>query len=118
MVAHVMIHLKPEDLPDKGLRVKYRCGELFDKKLEWGEIAEGLLRAEQSTNDLSEPGININSSGTHGYAGFEHRTGNYWRYLHESVGSPENARLPIKLGILAVRLGRRCMKRQEPDPTF
>ncbi len=84
MVAHVMIHLKPEDLPDEGLRVKYRCGELFDKKLEWGEISEGLLRAETSTNDLSEPGININGADSYGYAGFEHRTGNYWRYQHES----------------------------------
>lgn len=84
MAAHVMIHLKPEDLPEEGLRVKYRYGELFDKKLEWGDIAEGQLHAEQSTNDLKEPGININGSDSHGYAGFEPRTGNYWRYRHES----------------------------------
>lgn len=84
MVAHVMIQLKPEDLPDQGIKVRYRCGELFDKKLEWGELSEGILQAEAATNDLQEPGINIKDLGVPGYAGFEHRTGNYWRYLHES----------------------------------
>ncbi|MEH6473884.1 MAG: hypothetical protein V7752_21905 [Halopseudomonas sp.] len=84
MVAHVMIRLKPEDLPETGLRIKYRCGELFEKKIEWGEIMEGMLQPEQSTNDLKEPGINFSDAQAQGYAGFEPRTGNYWRYQHES----------------------------------
>lgn len=84
MVAHVMIHLKPEDLPETGLRVKYRCGEIFEKKIEWADVSEGLLQAEQATNDLKESGINIADSETQGYAGFEARTGNYWRYKHEA----------------------------------
>ncbi len=84
MVAHVMIQLKPEDLPKTGLRVKYRCGEIFEKKIEWADVFEGVLQAEQATNDLNEAGINIVDSETQGYAGFEPRTGNYWRYKHES----------------------------------
>lgn len=84
MVAHVMIHLKPEDLPEAGLRVKYRCGELFEKQIEWTEVIEGVLQTELSTNDLNETGINIAGAGTPGYAGFEPRTGNYWRYKHEA----------------------------------
>ena len=84
MAAHVMIHLKPEDLPEKGLRVLYRCGECFDKKLEWSEISEGLLIPKEDCNDLNEAGIAIEDLGDHGYAGFEARTGNYWRYAHES----------------------------------
>ena len=84
MVAHVMIHLKPEDLPAEGLRVRYRCGELFEKKIEWSDVSEGLLLPEHETNDLNESGINIEGLDSHGYAGFEARTGNYWRYKHES----------------------------------
>ncbi|MFT5721830.1 MAG: hypothetical protein ACI9W6_002146 [Motiliproteus sp.] len=84
MVAHVMIQLKPEDLPEDGLRVIYRCGELFEQQIEWADAAEGVLQAEQATNDLDETGINIIDSETQGYAGFEPRTGNYWRYKHES----------------------------------
>ncbi|WP_421863045.1 hypothetical protein [Motiliproteus sp.] len=84
MVAHVMIHLKPEDLPAEGLRVKYRCGELFEKKIEWGDVAEGLLIAQTATNDQNEAGVNVEGSDLPGYAGFEPRTGNYWRYRHES----------------------------------
>lgn len=84
MVAHVMTQLKPEDLPKTGLRVKYRYGEIFEKKIEWADVAEGVLQAEQATNDLNESGINIIDSETQGYAGFEQRTGNYWRYQHES----------------------------------
>ncbi len=84
MVAHVMIHLKPEDLPEAGLRVRYRCGELFDKRIEWAEVSEGVILTDQSTNDLNETGINIAESGAQGYAGFEPRTGNYWRYKHEA----------------------------------
>lgn len=84
MVAHVMIQLKPEDLPENGLRVIYRCGEIFEKKIEWADVFEGVLQTEQATNDLNEIGINIADSGTQGYAGFEPRTGNYWRYKHES----------------------------------
>jgi len=79
-----MIQLKPEDLPKTGLRVKYRCGEIFEKKIEWADIFEGVLQAEDATNDLNEAGINIIDSETQGYAGFEPRTGNYWRYRHES----------------------------------
>ncbi|MCW8886116.1 MAG: hypothetical protein OQK12_12835 [Motiliproteus sp.] len=84
MAAHVMIHLKPEDLPINGLRVLYRCGECFDKKVEWSEITEGVLVAKESCNDLGEMGICIEDLGDVGYAGFEPRTGNYWRYSHES----------------------------------
>ncbi len=84
MVAHVMIHLKPEDLCEAGLHVKYRCGELFDKTIEWSEVSAGVLVAQQSTNDLGEPGINISGLDMPGYAGFEARTGNYWRYQHDS----------------------------------
>ncbi|MFT6916386.1 MAG: hypothetical protein ACJAWL_002721 [Motiliproteus sp.] len=84
MVAHVMIQLKPEDLPEKGLLVNYRCGEIFDNKIEWADASEGVLHAEQSSNDLNETGINIIDSGTQGYAGFEPRTGNYWRYQQDA----------------------------------
>ncbi|WP_133297394.1 hypothetical protein [Motiliproteus coralliicola] len=80
----MMIHLKPEDLPAEGLRVKYRCGELFEKKIEWGDISEGLLVAQSATNDQNENGVNVEGSDLPGYAGFESRTGNYWRYQHES----------------------------------
>ena len=84
MVAHVMIHLKPEDLPEQGLRVKYRCGELFEKKIEWSDITEGVLIAQSPANDLDEAGLNFADLDTPGYAGFEARTGNYWCYQHES----------------------------------
>ena len=84
MAAHVMIHIKPEDLPAEGLRVRYRSGEIFEKKIEWGEISEGLLKPSSACNDLKEPGLCIDELGDIGFAGFESRTGNYWRYQHES----------------------------------
>ena len=84
MAAHVMIHIKPEDLPTEGLRVRYRSGECFDKQVEWGEIGEGMLKASPNCNDLKEIGLCIDELGDVGFAGFEARSGNYWRYLHES----------------------------------
>ncbi len=84
MAAHVMIHIKPEDLPDGGLRVRYRSGECFDRKIEWGEISESILKASDSCNDLKESGLCIEELGDTGFAGFEARSGNYWRYQHES----------------------------------
>ncbi len=84
MAAHVMIHINPEDLPPQGIRVRYRCGESFDKKVEWGEISEGVLKPDPDCNDLHEPGLSIDDLGEPGFAGFEPRTGNYWRYQHES----------------------------------
>jgi hypothetical protein len=79
-----MIHLKPEDLPEQGLRVRYRCGELYNSKIEWSEISEGVLQARESCNDQDEPGIAVLDLDEPGYAGYEPRTGNYWRYNHES----------------------------------
>ncbi len=84
MAAHVMIHIKPEDVPPEGLQVKYRLGECFEKKVEWGEITDGKLLPTPSANDLKEPGLCIDDLDSPGYAGFESRTGNYWRYGHES----------------------------------
>ncbi|WP_207061153.1 hypothetical protein [Motiliproteus sp. SC1-56] len=84
MAAHVMIHIRPQDLPPEGLRVLYRCGENYDGTIEWGDTQEGTLTLHLGCNDLREDGINIDDQSTPGYAGFETRTGTYWRYAHES----------------------------------
>jgi hypothetical protein len=84
MAAHVMVHIMPEDLPSEGIKISYRLGECFEKEIEWGEISQGLLIPEEFSNDLNESGISIHELGMPGYAGFEARTGTYWRYRHDS----------------------------------
>ncbi|WP_210395097.1 hypothetical protein [Motiliproteus sediminis] len=84
MTAHVMVHVCPQDLPPEGIQVLYRLGECFENAIEWDEIQSGRLLPIASANDLSEAGLIIDDDETPGFAGFEARTGTYWRYAHES----------------------------------
>lgn len=84
MAAHVMIHIRPEDIPEQGLAVVYRCGECFERQIEWGESSEGLLQASADCNDQHEPGLTIDDLPGQGFAGYEPRTGNYWRYQQDA----------------------------------
>lgn len=84
MAAHVMIHIHSDDLPMSGIRIRYRTGELFEDAVEWDEVQEGTLLPGGSVNDRGEPGVLIDDDETPGFAGFEARTGTYWRYAHES----------------------------------
>ena len=84
MAAHVMIHIHANDLPPTGLKVLYRTGEHFNGGIEWDEVQQGSLLPSLDANDRGEPGLLLDDDETPGFAGFEARTGTYWRYLHES----------------------------------
>ncbi len=84
MAGHVMLRILPGDIPEKGLRVRYRCGESYGKEIEWGEVSEGVLVASDRVNNLNERGLNFADSDAPGYAGFDQRAGTYWRFAHDS----------------------------------
>lgn len=78
-------------IPEQGIKVRYRTGECFGDRIEWSGVDEGLLVEVNECNLQGQVGVAIKGldgrDGGWGYAGYEEATCTWWRYAEET--SPE-----------------------------
>jgi hypothetical protein len=74
-------------IPKEGLRVRFRTGECFGRKIEWQDVQEGTIIRSSDCNSREESGIELldsNGRSEGGFAGWISRSKTWFQYKEEA----------------------------------